>query len=173
MTQANPPAYEETPRSRCEFYRRVCSLPAVIDPATGRITMRAGFVGAVMMPTDLAQQVKSTLDFRGVAPLPIIGHPRARMWTFLVRFDIRPMGDPAEVARLWKARVVVIRDGDIALPSPALDTLMVRTWVSPAISKFRPSGAVVLECARDCLELGQDSAPPLETFRRQTSVLWD
>lgn len=151
MTQARPPAYAETPRSRCEFYRRVCSLPTVIDPATGRITMQAGFVGAVMMPTDLAQRVKSTLDFRGLAPLPIIGHPRARMWTFLVRSDIRPIGDPADVARLWKARVVVIRDGDIGLPSPAPDTLMVRTWVSPAISKFRPSGAVILECVRDCL----------------------
>ena len=151
MTQAKSPAFAETPRSRCEFYRRVCSLPAVIDPATGRITMRAGFVGAVMMPADLAQRVKSTLDFRGLAPLTIIGHPRARMWTFLVRSDIRPIGDPADVARLWKARVVVIRDGDIALPSPSPDALMVRTWVSPAISKFRPSGAVILESVRACL----------------------
>ncbi|MFC9471988.1 DNA-directed RNA polymerase subunit beta [Nocardia sp. NPDC056952] len=153
MTQTSPlaSAYAETPRSRCEFYRRVCSLPTVIDPATGRITMRAGFVGAVMMPTDLAQRVKIRLDLRGVAPLPIIGHPRAHMWTFLVRSDIRPIGDPADEARLWKARVVVVGDGDIALPSPAPDALMVRTWVSPAISKFRPSGSVVLECARECL----------------------
>ncbi|PKV76789.1 hypothetical protein ATK86_7192 [Nocardia fluminea] len=145
------PVYSETPRSRCEFYRRVCSLPTVIDPATGRITMRAGLVGAVMMPTALAHRVKTILDVRGVAPLPIIGHPRATMWTFLVRGDIVPIGDPAQVARLWAARVVVIRDGDIALPSPAPDPLMVRTWISPAISAFRPSGAVVLECARQCL----------------------
>ncbi|WP_410875718.1 DNA-directed RNA polymerase subunit beta [Nocardia sp. A7] len=153
MTQTSPPpsAYAETPRSRCEFYRRMCSLPTVIDPATGRITMRAGLVGAVMMPSDLAHHVKTLLDVRGVAPLPIIGHPRANMWTFLVRSDIQPIGDPVEVARLWKARVVVIREGDIALPSPAPDHLMVRTWVSPAISAFRPSGAVVLECARVCL----------------------
>jgi hypothetical protein len=67
------------------------------------------------------------------------------------RADIRPIGDPVEVARLWKARVVVIREGDIALPSPMPDHLMVRTWVSPATSAFRPSGAVVLECARACL----------------------
>ncbi|WP_143876231.1 DNA-directed RNA polymerase subunit beta [Nocardia fluminea] len=123
----------------------------MIDPATGRITMRAGLVGAVMMPTALAHRVKTILDVRGVAPLPIIGHPRATMWTFLVRGDIVPIGDPAQVARLWAARVVVIRDGDIALPSPAPDPLMVRTWISPAISAFRPSGAVVLECARQCL----------------------
>ncbi|PKV82550.1 hypothetical protein [Nocardia fluminea] len=77
MTQTSPPptAYTETPRSRCEFYRRECSLPTVIDPDTGRITMKAGFVGAVMMPTELAQRVKTALDVRGVAPLPIIGHP--------------------------------------------------------------------------------------------------
>ncbi|MGW6724789.1 DNA-directed RNA polymerase subunit beta [Nocardia sp. NPDC055029] len=153
MTQTSPPdqAFAETPRSRCEFYRRVCSLPTVIDPVTGRITMRAGLVGAVMMPTDLAYQVKTSLDVRGVAPLPIIGHPRAAMWTFLVRADIRPIGDPEQVARLRKARVVVVREGDIALPSPAPDPLMVRTWESPAISAFRPSGAVVIECALGCL----------------------
>ncbi|PKV76448.1 DNA-directed RNA polymerase subunit beta [Nocardia fluminea] len=136
---------------QCEFYRGMCSLPTVVDPATGRITMRAGFVGAVMMPIGLAQQVKTNLDVRGVAPLSIIGHPRANMWTFLARADIQPIGDPDEVARLWKARVVVIRDGDIALPSPVPDPLMIRTWVSPAISAFRPSGAVVIECALSIL----------------------
>ncbi|MGW6726052.1 DNA-directed RNA polymerase subunit beta [Nocardia sp. NPDC055029] len=117
------------------------------DPVTGRITMRAGLVGAVMMPTELAERVKTALDVRGVAPLTIIGHPRADMWTFLVRADIRPIGDPEIVARLWQARVVVIREGDIALPSPTRDELMVRTWISPAISAFRPSGAVVVHCA--------------------------
>lgn len=146
-----PSSFVETPRARCEFYRRVCSLPTVVDPETGRITMRAGMVGAVMMPADLARRVKTALDVRGITPLPIIGHPRAGMWTFLVRSDIRPTGDPAEVARLWAARVVVIREGDIALPSPVPDALVVRTWVSPAISAFRPSGAVVIECARACL----------------------
>lgn len=153
MTSMNPasPTFAETSRSRCSFYRRVCSLPTVIDPATGRITMRASLVGAVMMPTTLAHRVKSILDVRGVSPLSIIGHPRAEMWTFLVRPDIRPIGDPTDVARLWKARVVVIRDGDIALPSPEPDSLMVRTWVSPAIGAFRPSGAVVVECALGCL----------------------
>lgn len=144
-------AYAETPRSRCEFYRRVCSLPTVADPCTGRITMRAGLVGAVMVPSSLAHHVKTLLDQRGVAPLPIIGHPHASMWTFLVRADIRPIGDPVEVARLRDARVVVIREGEIALPSPAPENDMVRTWVSPAISAFRPSGAVVLECARNSI----------------------
>ncbi|MGQ4600323.1 DNA-directed RNA polymerase subunit beta [Nocardia sp. R6R-6] len=153
MTQTSPPAqtYYETPRTRCEFYRRICSLPTVVDPATGRITMQAGLVGAVMMPTELARRVKTSLDIRGVAPLSIIGHPRADMWTFLVRADMRPIGAPAVIAQLWRARVVVIRDGDIALPSPVSDPLMVRTWISPATGVFRPSGAVVIECARACL----------------------
>ncbi|MFC4375541.1 DNA-directed RNA polymerase subunit beta [Nocardia halotolerans] len=152
MTQSSPTrAWTESPRSRCEYYRSVCSLPTVIDPGTGRITMRAGFVGAVMMPTQLAQQVKSSLDLRGVAPLSIIGHPRADMWTFLVRADIRSIGEPADMARLWGARVVVIRNGDIALPSPAHAPLMVRIWVSPATGAFRPSGAVLIECALSIL----------------------
>ncbi len=152
MTQTSAPrVWAESPRSRCEFYKNVCSLPTVMDPETGRITMRAELVGAVMMPTELAQRVKTSLDQRGAAPLSIIGHPRANMWTFLVRPDIRPIGDPADVARLFKARVVVIRDGEIALPSPVPDPLMIRTWVSPATSAFRPSGAVVIECALSLL----------------------
>lgn len=142
-------AFAETPRSRCEFYRRICSLPTVVDPYTGRITMQAGrLIGAVMMPSQLAQRVKTSLDVRGVAPLSIIGHPRADMWTFLVRADLRPIDDPAVVAQLWQARVVVIRDGDIALPSPVPDSSMIRTWISPATGTFRPSGEVVIECAR-------------------------
>ncbi|TLF63370.1 DNA-directed RNA polymerase subunit beta [Nocardia asteroides NBRC 15531] len=144
--------FTESPHSRCEFYRRMCSLPTVVDPQTGRITMKAGsLVGAVMMPTGLAQQVKNSLDLRGVAPLSIIGHPSAGMWTFLVRADMRPIADPAEVAQLRNARVVVIRDGDIALPSPVPDQLMIRTWISPATGTFRPSGEVVIECARALL----------------------
>ncbi len=114
--------------------------------------MQAGqLIGAVMMPTQLAQRVKTSLDVRGVAPLSIIGHPRAGMWTYLVRADLRPITDPAVIAQLWHARVVVIRDGDIALPSPAPDSQVIRTWISPASSTFRPSGEVVIECARALL----------------------
>lgn len=143
--------FAETARSRCDFYQRICSLPTVVDPVTGRITMRAGLIGAVMMPIDLGRRVKSTLDVPGAPPLSIIGHPRAGMWTFLVRPDIEPIGNPAALDQLRRARIVVIRDGDIALPSPAPDPLMERTWVSPATEKFRPSGAVVLGCARSHL----------------------
>lgn len=144
-------AFTETPRMRSEFYRRCCSLPTVVDPETGRITMQAGLVGAVMMPIPLALRVKAGLDGRGIAPLSIVGHPRAAMWTFLVRADMRPIGDHAVLASLWRERVIVVSDGEIALPSPAQDPLMVRTWVSPAAGTFRPSGAVVIECTRACL----------------------
>lgn len=144
--------FAESPRSRSEFYRRTCSLPTVVDPDTGRITMQAGrLIGAVMMPVQLAQRVKTSLDGRGVAPLSIIGHPRAGMWTYLVRADIRPIADPSVIAQLWHARVVVIREGDIALPSPVPDSQVIRTWISPATSPFRPSGEVVIECARALL----------------------
>lgn len=154
MTPTTAPVqpFTESPHSRSQFYRRMCSLPTVVDPQSGRITMKAGsLVGAVMMPTALAQQVKNSLDLRGVAPLSIIGHPRAGMWTFLVRADIRPIADPAVVSQLWHARVIVIRDGDIALPSPIPDSSMIRTWISPATGTFRPSGEVVIECARALL----------------------
>lgn len=153
MTQTIPPAatFAETPQSRAEFYKTICALPVVVDPSTGRITMPTGLVKAIMMPIPLAERVKTSLDLRGIAPLSIIGHPRAGMWTFLARSDIRPIGDPAVVAQLWRARVLVIHDGDIALPSPASDPGLIRTWVSPATGVFRPSGAVVIQCALACL----------------------
>ncbi|MFD3511009.1 DNA-directed RNA polymerase subunit beta [Nocardia sp. NPDC058666] len=156
MNQADDPfAVADSPRSRSHYYRHVCGLPTLVDQATGRITMRAGSTGAVMMPADLAQRVKIELDRRNEGPCPIIGQPRAGVWIYLVRSDLRPILDPAVLARLWQARVVVIRDGDIALPSPAPDQRVSRTWIAPASTPFRPSGTTVLDCVRECLAVSK------------------
>ncbi|MFC9872617.1 DNA-directed RNA polymerase subunit beta [Nocardia salmonicida] len=152
MTHAHTSAATQaSPESRSLFYRKVCGLPSFVDPATGRIMMSAGSTGAVMMPADLAQRVKVELHRRNVGRCPIIGHPRAGAWSYLIRADMHPIGDPAVVAQLWSARVVVVRDGDIALPSPGPGQVA-RTWVVAATDPFRPSGTTVLACVRELLD---------------------
>ncbi|MGW6729866.1 DNA-directed RNA polymerase subunit beta [Nocardia sp. NPDC055029] len=173
MTHTQPTPQADTPHTRCLFYRRECGLPAVIDPETGRITMRAAMIGAVMMPTDLALAVRTELERRTESDrhggtLPIIGHPRAHMWTFLIRSDLRASRDPSDLARLFRARVVVIRDGDIGLPSPRPPQptpipehhQLARVWVSTPTTKYRPSGTAVLDCVRHCLTTAERAALP-------------
>ncbi|MFC9659497.1 hypothetical protein ACFVJ5_04610 [Nocardia sp. NPDC127606] len=78
--------------------------------------------------------------------------PRAGTWSYLIRADMHPIGDPAVVAQLWSARVVVVRDVDIALPSLGPGHQVARTWVVAATDPFRPSGTTVLACARELLD---------------------
>ncbi|MFD4441026.1 hypothetical protein ACFWPK_14775 [Nocardia sp. NPDC058519] len=85
--------------------------------------------------------------------MPTIGHPRARAWSYLVRTaDMHPIGDPSALAELWRAHVVVIRDGTIVLPTPSPDHHTRRTWIVPATTPFRPSGSTVLACVRHVLD---------------------
>ncbi|MFF0546021.1 DNA-directed RNA polymerase subunit beta [Nocardia thailandica] len=149
MDSSNPVVVGvDSPQSRCEFYRRVCDLPAVVDVGTGQITFRAGALGAVIMPVALGQQVRAAVDRKAQGPYPIIGQPRAGAWTFLVRSDLREAPAPAVRAQLWRARVAVITEGDIGLPSPASETRPVRIWVAPATTPFRLSGTDVLAVTR-------------------------
>lgn len=141
----------DTPSSRCEYYRRICHLPATVDPNTGRISVRAGLVWAIELPAALAQMVKVDLDRRQHGGGPVISHPRDARWTFLVRSDI-----PARVAArdmpLWRNRVTILREGDdITLPSPSDRGHFYRAWITPAHSSFRPSGLDVLDSIRVCL----------------------
>ncbi|WP_216905436.1 hypothetical protein [Nocardia noduli] len=98
----------DTPRSRCEYYRQMCHLPATVDPNTGRISVRAGLLWAIQLPAELAQMVKMDLDRRQHGGGPVISHPREAQWTFLIRSDI-----PAQVAArdtvLWRSRVKILR----------------------------------------------------------------
>ncbi|WP_405181541.1 DNA-directed RNA polymerase subunit beta [Nocardia sp. NBC_01377] len=141
----------DTPSTRCEYYRRVCHLPAHVDPTTGCIRVRAGLVWAVQLPAELAQIVKMDLDRCQHGGGPVISHPRQAQWTFLTRSDI-----PARIAvrdlPLWRDQVKILRDGaDIMLPSPSDRGPFYRAWITPAHSAFRPSGLAVLDSIRVCL----------------------
>jgi hypothetical protein len=141
-------AWGDTPLSRCQFYRRECGLPAVVDPPElGRIVMRAGSVWAMTMPARLGQAVKAHMQSRGVGLGPVVGHPRSGRWTFLIQPDLPD--DVRLFAELFRLDVAVARAGaTIALPSPTASVGAIRHWIVPPRSGFRPSGAVVVEAVR-------------------------
>ncbi|MBF6219000.1 DNA-directed RNA polymerase subunit beta [Nocardia abscessus] len=142
-------AFGDTPLSRCQYYRRTCDLPVVIDPPElGRIILRAGSVWGVTMPPRLGQAVKAYLQSRGNGGGPIVGHPRSGRWTFLIRPDIE-LGDVKLFAEMFRLDVNVARTGaSIALPSPTASAGAIRHWIVPPRNPFRPSGQVVVAAVR-------------------------
>ncbi len=143
-------AFEDTPATRCAYYRRVGGLAAGVDPGTGSISVRAGSVWGLGMPAHLGQRVRDELGRHRCASGPIVGYPRSRTWTFLVRPDLP---DSAELfARLYGAGVAVYRTGSvIALPSPADRPPTVRYWVERPLDTFRPSGTAVVAAIGRCV----------------------
>ncbi|TLF60645.1 DNA-directed RNA polymerase subunit beta [Nocardia cyriacigeorgica] len=143
----------DTPYTRCVYYRRVCGLPASIDPPElGRIVMRADLVWALMMPAGLGALVKCDLQRRrgregGVGP--IMSHLRSNRWTFLIRPDL-PDETPL-FAEMFRLNVSVVRIGaTIALPSPADEGAQFRRWVELPRCTYRPSGLAVVDSVRAC-----------------------
>lgn len=141
--------FADTPRARCEYYRKVCHLPAVLEPRHGGITFRAGFVWGLMMPSELGQRVKVELERAGGGG-PIVAHPRSGTWTYLVRSDI-PAARMDDFHALFRRGIRLIAEGGvIALPSPADTDPTYRAWITAAHSPFRPSGLAVLDATGRC-----------------------
>ena len=143
-------AFGDTPVSRCHFYRRVCDLPANIDPPhLGRIIMKAEHVWALMLPGHLGQAVKIHMQQQGSDIGPILSHPRSDRWTYLVRPDIPD--DVRLFAEMFRLNVSVVRTGGtVALPSPSDQGEQFRRWIEPPRCTFRPSGLVVVDAIRAC-----------------------
>ncbi|MGW4091837.1 DNA-directed RNA polymerase subunit beta [Nocardia sp. NPDC004750] len=141
-------SFGDTPRSRCDYYRRECDLPAVIDPPElGRIILRAGYVCGVTMPTRLGQATKAHMQSRGELLGPVVAHSRSDRWTFLIVADLPD--DDRLFAELFRLDVSVARSGaTIALPSPTAASGAIRQWIVPPRGPYRPSGRVVLETIR-------------------------
>ncbi|MGW4768662.1 DNA-directed RNA polymerase subunit beta [Nocardia sp. NPDC004278] len=140
--------FGDTPLSRCHFYRRVCDLPANIDPPQlGRIVMKVEHVGALTMPAHLGQSVKFHMQQQGSDLGPVSSHPRRNRWTFLIRPDIPD--DVGLFTEMYRLDVSVVRaGGTIALPSPADKGAQFRRWIEPPRCTFRPSGLAVVDAIR-------------------------
>lgn len=143
-------AFGDTPMSRCAYYRRVCDLPAVIDPPElGRIIMRTSHVWAMTMPAPLGRAVRQVMQRRGVGGGPIVAHPRSNRWSYLVRPDIPD--DTRLFAEMYRVDVSVVREGGtVALPFPTAQSGAIRHWIETPRDTFRPSGMVVLDAIRAC-----------------------
>ncbi|MBF6473643.1 MULTISPECIES: DNA-directed RNA polymerase subunit beta [Nocardia] len=150
--------FDDTPLSRCNFYRKVCELPAVIDPPSmGRIIMRATRVWGVTVPAELAAMVRFSLRESYSGTCPVIAHPRSRRWTFLTRPDLPD--DDRLFAEMFRLNVSIVGTGGIiALPSPGDRSPHLRRWVEPPRGPIRPSGLLVIQAIRAC-------ASPLERRR--------
>lgn len=147
--------FGDTPHTRCVFYRRVCDLPACIDPPElGRIIIRARHTWALIMPSPLGSAVHTDLRHRrdhdaGSGAGPIIAHPRSGRWTFLIRPDLPD--DTALFAEMFRLDVSIARTGaTIALPSPTDRGDHFRQWVHLPHCPFRPSGLTVIDSIRAC-----------------------
>ncbi|MGW4370293.1 hypothetical protein ACWEKT_32075 [Nocardia takedensis] len=146
----------------------------MFEPATGAITMNAGFVWAVVIDAALGSAVRDELHERDVLG-PIISHPDTATWTLLTRSDIAvPLLVEAEQ---WSPRVRVLRGGSrppppptrrrepvweglddvfesprvadvITLPSPIDQGHRLRQWIVEARDDVRPSGVVVIDAVR-------------------------
>ncbi|WP_280483072.1 DNA-directed RNA polymerase subunit beta [Nocardia farcinica] len=128
----------DTPISRCQFYRRVCALPATVRPDTERIVFRAGPVGAVTMPAALGGQVRLHLRRRTLGGGPVISHPRSKRWTFLVQPDL-----PDDVPLFCELfRLNAVRSAGF------------RLWVDEPTHPFRPSGLAVVAAVHACVDPG-------------------
>lgn len=148
-------SFGDTPRSRCHFYRRVCDLPAVIDPPElGRIIMRASYVGALTMPAPLGRAVRQVMQRRRDAIGPIVAHPRSNRWTYIVRPDLPD--DTKLFAEMFRLDVSIVREGGtVALPSPTAESGAVRHWIETPRDRYRPSGMVVVQAIRACADPGR------------------
>ncbi len=112
--------------------------------------VRAGRIGAITLPAQLAVAVKQH-QLRGGAELgPIVSHPRSKRWTFLVCPDV-PDDDMALFGELFRLNATVTRFGaEIALPSPADQQTGFRVWVHAPRDGYRPSGMSIVGSIRAC-----------------------
>ncbi|WP_280184731.1 MULTISPECIES: DNA-directed RNA polymerase subunit beta [Nocardia] len=140
----------DTPLSVCDFYRKVCDLPAEVDPPhTGRIVIRTGVVCGLMMPAFIGSEVKLRMQGPGRVG-PILTHPRSHRWTFLARADLPDaIGLFAEMSRLQVS--IICGGGIIALPGPGQRPGLFRAWVQPPRDPFRPYGTAVVDAIRGCV----------------------
>lgn len=153
-------AFGDTPATRCRYYRRVCDLPAVIDPPElGRIIVHATNVWAVTVPAALGRRVRTEIsgDTGGVGPT--LSHPRSNRWSFLIRPDLPD--DVTLFAEMFRHDISIVRHGGtIALPSPTDLDDRLRGWIEPPRGPRRPSGYTIVRAVRTATGFPRSCAVP-------------
>lgn len=139
----------ETLQTRCAYYRS-WGLTAIIRPDVRRIVVLANSdLGAVILPSRLAPQVRIKLGKSGLELGPTVSHPRSGRWTVLVRPDIDE--NTATHALLFRSYVSVVRSGsEIALPTPSGERAVDRHWINPPKDALS-SGSAVVHAIKQCV----------------------
>ncbi|MFD4356749.1 DNA-directed RNA polymerase subunit beta [Nocardia sp. NPDC058518] len=146
-----PVTNSETLQARCSYYRS-CGIDAIVRPDVRRIFVLANSrLGAVILPSQLAPQVRRKLSESGLAFGPTGSHPRSGRWTVMVRPDIDET--TATYAGLFRRYVSVVRGGgEIALPTPKGEREVDRHWISSP-TDLLPPGSAVVHAIKLCAEL--------------------
>lgn len=158
-TETLPVIMADTLETRCDFYRTVCGLDALVQPDFERIIVTVGGdLGAVSAPAELAARTKVQLLRGGVRIGPIVSHPRSSQWTFLVCPHITI--DIALHAALFRHDVSVSAAGSqVALPSPVRRHLGFRCWAVAPTDTYRTASTVVIATVAECAGLQLQAAP--------------
>ncbi|MCP2274838.1 hypothetical protein SAMN04244553_2195 [Nocardia amikacinitolerans] len=142
-----PGTADDTLATRCQFYRRVCGLPAFVQPNYGRIVFSVGTVGAISMPAQLGAQVRIALRSKGLHGAPIVSHPRSKRWTFLCEPNLADTSP--YFTEMFRLNATIASLGaHVALPAPSVVSDAFRTWVVQPTNALRPSGEEVVESIR-------------------------
>ncbi|MFC3964218.1 DNA-directed RNA polymerase subunit beta [Nocardia jiangsuensis] len=145
--RTEPPPWGTTAQQRCDYYRRVCGIPAFIPEWCAQQILAPGTeISAITMPHTLGLSVAADLASTG-HPGPISCYPPARRWMFLTEPDLP---DDRQTVGLAEANAGIVVDTDIPLPSPSARHAAARIWIVPPISTDLPSRNAVISALRRC-----------------------
>ncbi|MEV6060919.1 DNA-directed RNA polymerase subunit beta [Nocardia asteroides] len=136
-------------------YRSAHGLPAEIDPATGRVAIRAGAIVGFMVPAALGARLRAALERAGEGGGPILAHTRSQTWTFLAQRDSSTDDITARTRRWWRARVSVLTaNALIGLPCAGTIDAGRRVWIVAPHSCLRPATSTVIAALDEILSEG-------------------
>lgn len=137
-------------------YRSAHGLPAEIDPATGRVAIRAGAIVGFMVPAALGARLRAALERAGEGGGPILAHTRSQTWTFLAQRDSSTDDITARTHRWWRARVSVLTaNALIGLPCTGTIDAGRRVWIVAPHSCLRPATSTVIAVLDEILSEGR------------------
>lgn len=118
------------------------NLPAVVNPETAQVIMRAGSIVGFMLPADLGEKVQAALEQDGQPSAPILAHARSGTWTVLAQRDVSTADILASTFSWWSHRVLVLTENMvIALPRGGVAE---REWIVAPSDGTRPAASAVI-----------------------------
>ncbi|UGT64244.1 hypothetical protein [Nocardia asteroides] len=130
----------------CDFYRKVCGIPAFIS-TDGINTIRAGGDGfcVVTTPPRLGAAVRSRMDDVPGRCGPVSSSALSGRWMFLAR--VGPVDTCADL-ELAAVNVGITDAATFPLPAPGPPSATQRTWVVPPTDTYLPTRDWIVDAIR-------------------------